>query len=76
MKKFTCKEMGGTCEAVIEGNTAEEVSQKGQAHVEDMAARGDESHKALKEGMDAQGEEGKAKWWTEFQAKFAEKPDA
>ncbi|MEX1064307.1 MAG: DUF1059 domain-containing protein [Candidatus Paceibacterota bacterium] len=76
MKKFTCQEMGGTCEAVMEGETAEEVSQKGQAHVDEMAAQGDESHKALKEGMDAQGEEGKAKWMEEFKAKFDQKADA
>lgn len=76
MKKFTCREMGGTCDEVIEGETADEIGKKGAEHVEKMAAQGDESHKALKEGMDAQGEEGKAKWWDDFRKKFDEKQEA
>ena len=73
MKKFTCREMGGPCDEVFEGETAEEVSQKGMAHVQGAQ---DDEHKKLVADMDDQGEEGKAKWWENFQKQFAEKPEA
>jgi hypothetical protein len=33
MKKMTCREMGGSCDAVIEGNTAEEMALNGGIHL-------------------------------------------
>ena len=33
MKTFTCKEMGGLCDATIEGETIEEVAKKGGEHI-------------------------------------------
>jgi hypothetical protein len=52
MKKMTCRDMGGTCDAVMTAETAEEMMKLGGDHVNDMAAAGDAEHIALKTQMD------------------------
>ena len=52
MKTITCKQMGGPCDAKIQGATAEEIMQKGGVHVNEMAAKGDAGHIKAKEMMD------------------------
>ena len=64
--------MGGPCDAVIEGETMEEVVKKGSEHVMAMAGS-DEEHKKVHEGMESQGEEGKAKWFQWFQGEWDKK---
>jgi predicted small metal-binding protein len=73
MKKFTCREMGGPCDAVIEGETAKEVGEKGAEHVKSM---NDEAHKAVAAKMNQMSEEDNKKWWEDFYKKFAEKPES
>ena len=67
--------MGGPCDAVIEGNTMEEVAQKGSEHVVGMADS-DPAHKEVHEQMESQGEEGKAKWFEGFKEKWDNKEEA
>ncbi len=52
MKKMTCKDMGGSCDAEMTAETAGEMMKKGGDHVNDMAAAGDQAHIALKAQMD------------------------
>lgn len=73
MKKFTCREMGGTCDAEISGETVEEVMQKGHEHV---GGADDDEHNKLKEDMKSQGDEGMKQWEEGFRKKWDEKPDA
>jgi len=77
MKKMTCKEMGGSCDTVITGNTAEEMAINGGKHLNEMSEK-DEGHKRDKEMMDATQEnpEQMEKWLGEFKAKFASLPEA
>ena len=50
MKTMTCKQLGGSCDLPLHGNTANEVIKAEDNHLKDMVARGDETHKtALKE---------------------------
>ena len=63
MKKFTCSEMGGVCEAEITGETVEEVMQKGHEHVKGVE---DDEHKKLMEDMDSKGEEGMKSSWRDM----------
>lgn len=50
MKTMTCKQLGGPCDKSFEGNTADDVIKAQDAHLKDMVAMGDDSHKeALKE---------------------------
>ena len=72
MKTMTCKDMGGPCDAEIQGETAEELMANGGAHVE-MMKDSDEGHMAAFEMMQAASEDpAKMKaWMDDFQAKFA-----
>jgi len=73
MKNTTCKEMGGCCDAVITGNTAEEWKTNGHTHLNSMT---DEAHVAVKKGMEEGGPEAAAKWEAENVAKFSSAPEA
>jgi hypothetical protein len=64
--------MGGPCDAAVEGETMEEVAQKGSTHVVEMGAS-DEAHKKVHEDMEAQGEEGKTKWFSWFKSEWDKK---
>lgn len=68
MKTITCKQMGGPCDANIQGNTPEEMMQKGGVHVNEMAAKGDDGHIKAKEMMDAavNNPEDLKKWQDQF----------
>ena len=72
MKQFTCREMGGPCDVVIEGNTAEEIAQKGAEHI--MNAE-DEIHEEMKQQMNASNPEEKEKWMEDFRMKFDQKEE-
>jgi len=67
MKKMTCKEMGGTCDMEIQGETAEEMMENGKSHVHGQM---DEGHQNIVKQMEAMSEEEKAAWTQEFKGKF------
>ena len=71
MKKMTCRQMGGSCDAIIEGNTAEEMAKNGGKHLTEMSTK-DEGHKRDKEVMDQSqnNPEHIEKWLKEFKIKF------
>lgn len=73
MKKVTCKEMGGPCEAEITGETAEDTATAGYEHIKGTA---DEAHKGMKKKIDDSSKEEKAKWMKGFEETFANAPDA
>ncbi len=70
MKKFTCREMGGPCDEVFEGATAEEVGNKGGQHI--MSST-DEAHRLMREQMAKSNEEEKNKWWRWFKGEWDKK---
>lgn len=72
MKTITCREMGGTCDALIQGSTPEEIMVKGGNHVNEMAALGDEGHVKAKEMMDGavNNPEALKKWQEQFMATY------
>jgi len=72
MKTFTCKEMGGLCDATIEGETIEEVAKKGGEHIMAMENT-NEAHKKICDDMKVQGEEGKTKWMEWFRGVWDQK---
>jgi hypothetical protein len=50
MKTMTCKQLGGPCEHVLRGETADEVIKAQDRHLNDVVAGGDDTHRgALKE---------------------------
>lgn len=77
MKTLTCKQMGGPCEAKIQGNTPEEMMQNGGVHVNEMAAKGDAGHIQAKEMMDAAGNNPAElkKWQDQFMQTYNMAPE-
>ncbi len=77
MKSVTCKEMGGPCDTKVQGNTADEIMEKGGMHVNEMAEKGDEGHIKAKEMMDAAGSnpEELKKWQDHFMSVYNAAPE-
>ena len=75
MKKLTCRDLGGPCDAEITGNSFEEVGKKSHDHVMDQISRGDDAHRAAAEKLrNAPSEEQKA-MMAEFEKKYKEAPE-
>jgi hypothetical protein len=50
MKTMTCKQLGGPCDVQLRGETADEVIQAQDKHLNEVVAEGDDTHsKALGE---------------------------
>jgi hypothetical protein len=77
MKQMTCKEMGGSCDTIIEGSTAEEIALNGGKHLTEMSEK-DTGHKRDKEVMDASQNDTQhiEKWMADFQTKFDALPES
>ena len=73
MKKLTCKDLGGACDAVITGASFAEMGKNARAHV---MANMDDAHRAMMGKMQNATDEQRAAWMAEFEKKFHEAPDA
>ena len=62
MKKTTCKDLRGACDAEIQGETPEEMAENCKQHVMEMMQSEDESHKAAVESMMQLSKEEQGKW--------------
>jgi predicted small metal-binding protein len=63
MKQLTCAQMGGPCEAMIGGNTWDEMTANGMEHLKQAHPDMVEKMKTMpKEDMDKWAVETKAKW--------------
>lgn len=71
---MTCKQMGGACDAVIKGNTAEEMVDNGGKHLMQSADPGDVNARKMMEDMQTDPVAQK-QWMEDFQRKFAELPE-
>ena len=78
MKKMTCKDMGGSCDAVMTAETAGEMMKKGGDHVNQLAAAGDQEHIKLKAEMDGAGSDKVAMdaWMKMFHENWEKAPQA
>lgn len=75
MKTMTCREMGGTCDAKFTGETVEEITSQGKAHVHELAEAGDEEHKERMDKMGKISPEEMKKWEDETKEKFDALPE-
>ena len=76
MKKLTCKDLGGPCDAALTGETFQEIGEKSHGHVMAQIAAGDEAHKAAAEKMKNASPEEQHAMMADFQKKFYEAPEA
>jgi hypothetical protein len=51
MKTMTCRQMGGPCDTEFHGAKADEVIHAQDAHLKEMVASGDETHRSALEAM-------------------------
>lgn len=70
MKKTSCKNLAGACEAIITGNTPEEMGENSRQHVMKLVQAGDEAHKKAMEAMMTLSPEDQQKWYKEFEDSF------
>jgi predicted small metal-binding protein len=68
MKKMTCREMGGPCDAEMTAATSEEMVKKGMEHVE-------AAHPEMVASIKAMTPEENEKWNAEFNMKWAAIPE-
>lgn len=78
MKKMTCKDLGGSCDAVMTAETPGEMMKKGGDHINEMASAGDQSHIELKAQMDGAMTDTAAMeaWQAMFAENWEKAPDA
>jgi hypothetical protein len=51
MKTMTCRQLGGPCDAQLHGEKADDVIKAQDAHLKEMVAGGDETHRSALEDM-------------------------
>jgi hypothetical protein len=76
MKKATCRDMRGACDAKFQGETPEEIGQGCRQHVMEMVQSGDEAHKIAMDDMMKLGKEEQEKWYEDFRSRFDSLQDA
>ena len=79
MKTMTCKQLYGPCNALIHGETAEEMMENSKKHATDMVAQGDKIHidamKAMGEMHKQMDEEAVKQWMEKFRNDFTAQPE-
>ena len=51
MKTMTCRQLGGPCDARLHGEKADDVIKAQDAHLKEMVANGDETHRSALDDM-------------------------
>ncbi len=75
MKKSTCSNLGGACDELLTGETAEEMGENSRKHVMNKVKSGDEAHKKAMEEMMALSPADQQKWYKDFQDSFSSLED-
>ena len=77
MKTITCRQMGGPCDALLHGNTADEVIKADDQHLKDMVASGNDVHKTALTMMEDRWKNPASgiEWYKKMQADFAALPE-
>ena len=79
MKTMTCKQLYGPCDALIHGETADEMMENSKKHAVEMAAKGDKVHisaiKAMGDSHKNMDEEAVKQWMEKFRNDFAAQPE-
>ena len=76
MKKTTCKDLQGPCDAEIVGETPEAMGENSKKHVMEIMQKGDAAHKEAVERWMQVPKEEQMKWHEEFKNNFENLPDA
>lgn len=74
MRRLTCRELGGACDAEISGDSFAEIGQKCREHVMEQIKGGDAAHIAAMTKMRNASPEEQQSMMAEFEKKFNEAP--
>ena len=77
MKTMTCKQLGGPCDFPHRGNTANDVIKAQDAHLKEMVAGGNETHKDALKAMQGRWKNPLAGmgWYRKAKRDFAALPE-
>ena len=75
MKRMTCRDLGGPCDAVFTGDSFEELGKKSHEHVMERMQRGDEAHLLAANKMRKATPEEQKSMMAQFKQKFEQAPD-
>ena len=76
MKTMTCRDLGGPCELVHEGDTADVIIKKQDKHLKEAVKAGDEAHIPAREDMKGRWLHPKKSmgWYNDVKQRFAALP--
>lgn len=72
MKSLTCKDLGGACNAIITGNTPEEMAENSKNHALEMMKEQDQAHMDAMQKMSQMNPEQLHAFMMDFMKKFEE----
>ena len=75
MKRLSCRDLGGPCEAEFAADTFEEIGKKSHEHVMEQMQKGDEAHLSAANSMRSATPEQQKAMMAKFKQKFYEAPD-
>ena len=75
MKRLTCRDLGGSCDAEFAADSFEEIGKKSQAHVMEQMQKGDAAHLSAASSMRSATPEQQKAMMAEFKRKFDEAPN-
>jgi hypothetical protein len=76
MKTMTCKQLGGPCDFVLQGDTADQVIKLQDKHLNDSVAEGDDTHRTALGEMKGRWKHPVSgmKWYRRTKSDFAAAP--
>ena len=74
MKKLTCRDLGGPCEAEFTGNSFAEIGRKCREHVMEQMKKGDAAHNAAATKMRNASPDDQKSMMAAFEKKYNEAP--
>ena len=77
MKTMTCKQLGGPCDHVLQGDTADEVIKLQDKHLNETVAAGDQTHRDALGAMKGRWKHPVSgmKWYRNTKRDFAALPE-
>jgi hypothetical protein len=75
VKKLTCRDLGGPCDAAITGESFDEMGSNCHAHVMERIHAGDEAHRAAADRMRNASPEEQETMMAAFGKRYRDAPD-
>ena len=75
MKKLTCRDLGGSCDTELTGDSFREIGKKSYDHVMEQINKGEETHKAAAGKMRNASPEEQKSMMAEYEKRFTEAPN-